>query len=100
MKPFVGKQAGAGVVTVTGDDPKRFHAAMVEYNKEKDMTIPKITGQLSKTSPSKSPLKATPKPKRRRQYKVRRQGHGVRRGQQALGSGGQEVNRVHGVKRC
>ena len=35
MKPFLGKQTGAGVVTVAGDDPKRFQAAMVEYNKEK-----------------------------------------------------------------
>ncbi|XP_021355787.1 cilia- and flagella-associated protein 54-like isoform X2 [Mizuhopecten yessoensis] len=70
MKPFLGKQPGAGVVTVTGDDPKRFHAAVVEYNKEKDMTVPKIPGQMSKASPSKSsPSKATPRPKRRRQYK-------------------------------
>ncbi|XP_069141650.1 cilia- and flagella-associated protein 54-like isoform X4 [Argopecten irradians] len=69
MKPFLGKQPGAGVVTVTGDDPKRFHAAVVEYNKEKDMTVPKIPGQMSKATPSKSPSKATPRPKRRRQYK-------------------------------
>jgi len=33
MKPFLGKQPG--VVTVTGDDPKRFAAAVVEYNKDK-----------------------------------------------------------------
>ena len=30
---YMGKQPG--VVTVSGDDPKRFQAAMVEYNKEK-----------------------------------------------------------------
>lgn len=34
-KPFLGKQPAHGVVTVTGDDPKRFAAAVVEYNKEK-----------------------------------------------------------------
>ncbi|KAK3102398.1 hypothetical protein FSP39_011137 [Pinctada imbricata] len=60
---YMGKQPG--VVTVSGDDPKRFQAAMVEYNKEKEMTTPKIAG--SKIVPAKSA--AAPKPKRRRQYR-------------------------------
>lgn len=33
MRQYLGKQPG--VVTVSGDDPKRFAAAMVEYTKEK-----------------------------------------------------------------
>ena len=34
LRAFLTKQPG-GTMTVTGDDPKKFAAAMVEYSKEK-----------------------------------------------------------------
>jgi len=34
IRAFLTKQPG-GTMTVTGDDPKKFAAAMVEYSKEK-----------------------------------------------------------------
>nr|XP_022298745.1 cilia- and flagella-associated protein 54-like isoform X2 [Crassostrea virginica] len=63
MRQYLGKQPG--VVTVSGDDPKRFAAAMVEYTKEKEMTTPRIPG--SKIAAAKS--STTNKPRRRRQYR-------------------------------
>ncbi|XP_078309886.1 cilia- and flagella-associated protein 54-like isoform X5 [Crassostrea virginica] len=63
MRQYLGKQPG--VVTVSGDDPKRFAAAMVEYTKEKEMTTPRIPG--SKIAAVKS--STTNKPRRRRQYR-------------------------------
>nr|XP_034306398.1 cilia- and flagella-associated protein 54 isoform X5 [Crassostrea gigas] len=62
MRQYLGKQPG--VVTVSGDDPKRFAAAMVEYTKEKEMTTPRVPG--SKIAAAKS---STTKPRRRRQYR-------------------------------
>ncbi|XP_056000170.1 cilia- and flagella-associated protein 54-like isoform X4 [Ostrea edulis] len=62
MRQYLGKQPG--VVTVSGDDPKRFAAAMVEYTKEKEMTTPRVPGsKIAAAKPS------TTKPRRRRQYR-------------------------------
>lgn len=47
-KAILSKQVGA--MAVQGDDPKKFAAAMVEYNRQKEMGSAHAKGQAPKAS--------------------------------------------------
>lgn len=50
-KAIINKQVGA--IAVQGDDPKKFAAAMVEYNRQKEMGSPPGKGQAAKANARK-----------------------------------------------
>ncbi|XP_052780184.1 cilia- and flagella-associated protein 54-like isoform X4 [Mya arenaria] len=70
VRAFLTKQPG-GTMTVTGDDPKKFAAAMVEYSKEKEFSTPRGQAGGSKVVQGK-PGQSAPKGKRRVKYKALR----------------------------
>ncbi|KAL3852227.1 hypothetical protein ACJMK2_015897, partial [Sinanodonta woodiana] len=70
VRAFMTKQPG-GTIIISGDDPKKFAAAMVEYSKEKEFSSPRggTKAPLKTVQQQQQQQEKPAKPKRRFKYK-------------------------------